>query len=83
MPETYKVFDKKGKFVKNVNIGSKCKFKTMKDLEVYLKENGLYAHSNVSFENRPQQWKSYPLAQKLKYLGWEFGSNGELINTDW
>lgn len=78
----YKLFTKQGKFVKNVQIGEKCRFKTMAELEEFLKKEGLYAHRIESFENRPY-WKGWTFVKKLENLGWEFNKKGELINTEW
>lgn len=82
MTVQYKVFDNRGKFVKNIKIGEKCRFKTVQEFEEAMNQQGLYAQRQESFENRPY-WKGWSFRKKLENLGWEFGSDGTLINTNW
>ncbi len=81
--DVYKVFNRKGKFIKNVHIGPSRKIKTLPELETYLRENQLFAQASASFEHRADGWDKLSFIDKLKNLGWQFGSNGELKGTDW
>jgi len=78
--DVYITFDIKANYKGNINL--KDFNNNMSELEKWLKEQKIYAHSASSFRNRSIQWYNMSLLEQLKNLCWEVKGD-KLVGLDW